>query len=468
LKIIYVKLDAIGDAIIALDLLDKIHSHYRPCEITVVCQHHVQDIYRMMDMELEIIPIEKSKISKDNTYIDPWIQKLQQNAYDLCLHPTFSRDEFSDFLVSKIQAKEKIGHYGDAVNRDPSRGRIWDAAYTTLCSQNEIWKSELEHHQDFLSTLHIEGNVDILALKADPSLRTAFKQKLDAFFQGQRTEYLAIGWGAGWDKRRYGRMPEVIKLIQEEFPQAFGFVFLGSSSEHEAIDNIIQSNNLQDCLNLAGATTFQETAAVIDLCSLVLGAESSLAHLATALGKRSITLVGGGHFGRFLPHSHLNALVLRPLHCYYCNWACPYETTHCIQDIQPETILESLKSTINHPEDTQIHLFVDESHQDDIKKPHWVHPSEIVDIHSVQCHCSKDILTECPSSSERPAVIIPSYQRPELLDRAIISFLNASHPIGVDIIIICNSRDTPTIQVAQSHGCRILFDDACIRPDGKF
>lgn len=468
LKIIYVKLDAIGDAIIALDLLEKIHSHHRSCQITVVCQHHVQEIYRMMDMDLEIIPIEKSKISTDDTYIDSWIHKIQQNTYDICLHPTFSRDDFSDFLVSKIQATDKIGHYGDAVNRDPSRGRIWDTAYTTLCPQNETWKSELEHHQDFLNTLHIEGNVDIFTLKADPSLRTAFKQKLDAFFQGQRTEYLAIGWGAGWDKRRYGRMPEVIQLIQEEFPQAFGFVFLGSSTEHEAIEHLIHSHDLQDCLNLAGATTFREAAAVIDLCTLVLGAESSLAHLATALGKRSITLVGGGHFGRFLPHSHLNTLVLRPLHCYHCNWACPYENTHCIQDIHPETIVDAFKTTIINFEDTNIHLFVDESNQNDIKKPQLVHPDEIIHIDSVKCHCKSNNDPETSSIQDRPSVIIPSYQRPELLDRAITSLLNASHPIGVDVIVICNSQDAPTIQIAQSHGCRILFDDACIGPEGKF
>ena len=55
--------------------------------------------------------------------------------------------------------------------------------------------------------------------------------------------------------------------------------------------------------------------------------DTGIAHLALLLQRPSVHIVGGGHFGAFLPYppalSPANArYVYRAMPCYYCDWAC--------------------------------------------------------------------------------------------------------------------------------------------------
>ena len=63
-----------------------------------------------------------------------------------------------------------------------------------------------------------------------------------------------------------------------------------------------------------------QSAALIKRCRLVIGAETGLAHLACAVGTPNVILLGGGHFGRFMPYAATTTVVCLPLECYGCNW----------------------------------------------------------------------------------------------------------------------------------------------------
>jgi len=58
-------------------------------------------------------------------------------------------------------------------------------------------------------------------------------------------------------------------------------------------------------------------------------------HIATALRKPVVGIVGGGHFGRFYPWGdpETSRVVNLPMDCYGCNWHCRYDRLRCIQDI---------------------------------------------------------------------------------------------------------------------------------------
>ncbi len=63
-------------------------------------------------------------------------------------------------------------------------------------------------------------------------------------------------------------------------------------------------------------------------------------HVAIGLGRPTVTIMGGGHFGRFHPwgDAERNRVVNRPMPCYGCHWTCRYPTTRCILEIEPEEI----------------------------------------------------------------------------------------------------------------------------------
>jgi ADP-heptose:LPS heptosyltransferase len=78
--------------------------------------------------------------------------------------------------------------------------------------------------------------------------------------------------------------------------------------------------------------------ALVDLiasAAVVLTAESSTAHIAAALDRPALSLIGGGHFGWFAPwgRSAKQVWLTNRLPCFDCNWRCPYPEPLCITQI---------------------------------------------------------------------------------------------------------------------------------------
>jgi ADP-heptose:LPS heptosyltransferase len=78
--------------------------------------------------------------------------------------------------------------------------------------------------------------------------------------------------------------------------------------------------------------------------SLVVGVESAPIHIARALGRPFVALMGGGHFGLFGPYSTppYQRWVFHELECYNCNWNCSQPTNICMSRIPPHRIAEAI------------------------------------------------------------------------------------------------------------------------------
>jgi ADP-heptose:LPS heptosyltransferase len=77
----------------------------------------------------------------------------------------------------------------------------------------------------------------------------------------------------------------------------------------------------------------------------VLSMESGGAHLATALNKRAVMIVGGGHIGYFAPwkRSNRQEWVHLRLDCFGCDWLCNQPYVRCIHDIPAAKVGEAIR-----------------------------------------------------------------------------------------------------------------------------
>jgi hypothetical protein len=73
--------------------------------------------------------------------------------------------------------------------------------------------------------------------------------------------------------------------------------------------------------------------------------------MAAAVGCPHVIIIGGGHFGRFVPYSPLSMLIYLPMKCYRCNWLCPrkFKQTYCITQIRVETVDKALRQAMKKP-----------------------------------------------------------------------------------------------------------------------
>jgi len=100
-------------------------------------------------------------------------------------------------------------------------------------------------------------------------------------------------------------------------------------------------------LNLCGKLTLIESASLVYHSKFSIGTETSFSHIACAVDKPNITILGGGHFGRFLPYHELTSIVYLPLDCFHCNWKCKFDSPYCITEIDPEVITNAINDVIN-------------------------------------------------------------------------------------------------------------------------
>jgi ADP-heptose:LPS heptosyltransferase len=105
--------------------------------------------------------------------------------------------------------------------------------------------------------------------------------------------------------------------------------------------------------NKAGSTTLLGLATLLQRARLVVSNETSAVHLAAAVGTPSVCILGGGHFGRFLPYAksachNIPHVVCHPMACYGCNWHCCYpradgRAVACIDKITVDQAWEIVK-----------------------------------------------------------------------------------------------------------------------------
>lgn len=94
--------------------------------------------------------------------------------------------------------------------------------------------------------------------------------------------------------------------------------------------------------------SFEALFIAIANADVVLAPDSAPAHLATALDKPGVFLLGGGHFGMFAPWGETGRQVwLRhEMDCYQCGWNCLHPEPYCITRIQPEAVAQALIAVI--------------------------------------------------------------------------------------------------------------------------
>lgn len=105
-------------------------------------------------------------------------------------------------------------------------------------------------------------------------------------------------------------------------------------------------------LNLMGQTSILELVETIRRADLVLGMESAVVHIGTALRKPTICLAGGGHWGRFVPWGMKGRtrVLTHQLECFGCGWTCSRPTVECILGIGADEVIRNARELLQQAE----------------------------------------------------------------------------------------------------------------------
>ena len=133
--------------------------------------------------------------------------------------------------------------------------------------------------------------------------------------------YVVLNPGSNEFGRRWP-LDQYIALADWLAGKGLRVVFIGKAEEKAAALPVSD-----DIIDLTGKTTLPEMFDLMNHAALVVSNDTGPAHVAIGLGAPTVVVVGGGHFGCFVPYPEgvrpeTARFVYERMDCYHCFWRC--------------------------------------------------------------------------------------------------------------------------------------------------
>lgn len=348
-SILIARTDLMGDFIVWFNALKFIAKKYKKENYKVILLGNevwtaLAEKTKVFD---EIIPINRKKYFKDFSYRKNILNELNKHNFDYLFQTAYSRDfAVADSITRNVKAKNKIAFR----RNNEAEYSIWNLLsnnwYSKLISVNKNNLFEFFRVKEFLTS------ADITIEK--------YSTDLSAYFQKNSTgnNYFVVLPGANAARRclEPEKFAKLINRISEE--TGWQCILCGSKGE-TVLGNLIESKLNFKVQNLIGKTSLVELGNVLANSKFVLGNETGTLHLASALNVPSASILGGGHFKRFMPYNESIAnneyaplAIYNEMDCFNCNWRCIYvdeknRIVPCVSRLSTDYIWKEINPSVN-------------------------------------------------------------------------------------------------------------------------
>ena len=141
-----------------------------------------------------------------------------------------------------------------------------------------------------------------------------------------------------WLPERYAELADW--LIAQKGAQ---ILFVGVKDEIQIVTEI-QVLMRGESINIAGKTTLAQLASILHTCNVFIGNDSGPMHLAAAVGTQTIGLYGPGDPTRFGPAGEKCQTIQRKSDCPCLGTVCRYGKSGCMSEIQVTDVIQVLET----------------------------------------------------------------------------------------------------------------------------
>lgn len=345
--VLVVRLDAIGDFVLWLREAQSLREALPGQRITLAANAVWAPLARQLPYWDEVIAIDVGNYQ--HTFLYRWhcLRRIRRGNFATAVQPTYSRTLDADSLVRASRARDRIGNVGDLTNISPRQRRLSDPWYTRLVPIRDDERTEIERNRTFLRGL--TGG-----MSPERGFRLPHVAQLPAHMAPSRPFFIVFP-GASWAGRQWpvASFAQVVDALEQQ--HGWDAVLCGSGAER-ALCSEVAALCARLPLNLAGLTSLPEFCELLRQARLLVANETSAVHIAAAVDTPSVCLLGGGHFGRFVPYpvgacSTPPEPVHEPMPCYGCNWTCtqphvPGDAVPCVSAISVVAVLRGAERAL--------------------------------------------------------------------------------------------------------------------------
>jgi len=349
MKILIVKLSAIGDVIHTLPSLNAIRKHYPDAHITWLIEEAASSL--IIEHEaLDRVIISKRKqwvkgifgpFCIDNikeTY--QFIKELRDTEYDLIID--FQGLLKSAALIALARGKRKTGFDKGMEHMEHSYIFLNERIPPVNMDNHALLRSLM-----LINALGIESKEIEYKLPVSCHTRKITNELLERHGIKEAGIIVAINPVAKWitklwDNRKFALLAD--RLIEKYNASV---IFTGSQSDRSTIDNILSCMSY-GAVNLAGETTLKTLAALYEKTKFLISTDTGPMHMAAAVGTPVIALFGPTAPWRTGPFGAKHKIMRSGIDCSPC-FKRQCSTINCMKQISVEQVLDAVISpTIHH------------------------------------------------------------------------------------------------------------------------
>ena len=330
-KILIIKLDAIGDVLRTTSILKPLKKKYPDCYIEWCTRQNANDLFKNNPLVDEVITIE-----------DDAIFRIKAESYDIVINLDTSK--ISSAIATSTIAKEKIGFILNKkgyVEATSATAQKW----LEMSAFDNFKMANTKSHQQIMYEI-LDLNLPVeqpnIQLSENEKLKIAMKDFASSIDPSKTVIGLNVGIGTKWPSKGWPpkRWKELIEKLNSD---KNNLLLLGGPEEIEIIAQL--KKEYKFLVDTGCDNSLLEFAAIVDLCDLVITADTLALHIATALNKKIIALFGPTSiseielYGRGIKLSSPDGCK-----CFYRKYCSEKES--CMERITSDMIMEAINTLL--------------------------------------------------------------------------------------------------------------------------
>lgn len=301
---------------------DKLRKIFKGAKLYSIVKEEISEVLMLFDNFERIYKFSKVKYNSAIGIYE--FSKLIKDNYDLFFSLP---DSFSSALLGFFSgARERIGYSGQL--RDFLLTRVYKKP-KNLHRVEEYCFLLKDFDSEVLSNIKV--NLDIEPSRELLNINARYKIAVNINSEAQSRRMSISKWA---------------RIIERILKETDSYIILtGSKKDINRVNWLIET--LEDnkrILNFTGKTNLITLSSIIKSCNLMLSADSGPAHLANALGIKTVVLFGAGDERNTAPYNKEILRIVRiNLDCSPClKNTCKYKVPICLENIEEETIVNAV------------------------------------------------------------------------------------------------------------------------------
>jgi len=329
-SVLMIRADRIGDQILFLPFLASLRKQMPFTQIHLAVPEDVAPIYRLWGEVDRLHTFGRDEGHRSAGYRNKLLGRMPGH-FDWVILPAFNGEKLSYKLASRMEAKRKVGFAGEFRGVKARHRCGYDKIVGEKVPVPNPDIHELEKYRLLLQHLGLQPEIDL------PLIRTGSDDRPKSSDRNKSKPRIILAVGTVNAIKEYPRWAEVVASLNAKLNPEW--VLVGGKGEKTPTD--LSQALLPKTRDLRGQTSLEELSREILAADLFLGVDTGPAHLALALGKPAVVVLGGGDYGRFFPYGK-SRVVTHPMNCFQCHWECRYDRALCLHDIPPDEVVREV------------------------------------------------------------------------------------------------------------------------------